>query len=441
MVESGTAKAAAMTRRLRAENRWAVSGTPMGRGRLADLHGLMAFLQLDCWGDRAWWSYAIEQPLTALAARAPPCAHVAQLEAVGARSARPAAAAGGDAHAALLVHRAPLLRPAARRDARHRAQGARPPRQAGADQGGHREGQRGGRRRRARAHQPFRAERAAPAAGVLPPAARPGVEKGPAAGRRGRQRRARQPDEHARDPRQADRGGEEQVRGGAAEAPHEPDRPRRHGEHAGAIRGGGRAVRRGPPPRAGEPAARARRDEHRREPCGAARLRRPRRRVPPAAADRPPHMGTRAPRRAGDGGRRPSHLPRPRERVADAHGRRVAPYRAEQAAPPVGASLPLPAERARDAAEVHARRGERLRQLRRLRRGLHVRGRAAGRAAGERAATAGGGGRGRCSVVGCRDGRRRRRWLAAVWVLPAVQEQAVSAAHPFMAPASAARWW
>ena len=35
MVESGTAKAAAMARRLPAMHRWAVSGTPMGRGRLA----------------------------------------------------------------------------------------------------------------------------------------------------------------------------------------------------------------------------------------------------------------------------------------------------------------------------------------------------------------------------------------------------------------------
>ena len=36
----------------------------MGRGRLADLHGLMTFLQLQPWGERAWWSHAIEAPLT-----------------------------------------------------------------------------------------------------------------------------------------------------------------------------------------------------------------------------------------------------------------------------------------------------------------------------------------------------------------------------------------
>ncbi len=68
MVESGTAKAAAMARRLRATHRWAVSGTPMGRGRLADLQGLMAFLRLPPWNERAWWSHAIELPLSAAAA-------------------------------------------------------------------------------------------------------------------------------------------------------------------------------------------------------------------------------------------------------------------------------------------------------------------------------------------------------------------------------------
>ena len=68
MVESGTAKAAAMALRLHAVNRWAVSGTPMGRNRLADLHGLMAFLQLPPWNMTSWWSHAIEMPLTAHAA-------------------------------------------------------------------------------------------------------------------------------------------------------------------------------------------------------------------------------------------------------------------------------------------------------------------------------------------------------------------------------------
>ena len=65
MVESGTAKAAAMAQQLQAVNRWAVSGTPMGRNRLSDLQGLMSFLQLEPWNERAWWQYAIEQPLAA----------------------------------------------------------------------------------------------------------------------------------------------------------------------------------------------------------------------------------------------------------------------------------------------------------------------------------------------------------------------------------------
>ena len=64
MVESGTAKAAAMTQRLHATQRWAVSGTPMGRGRLGDLRGLMSFLRLEPWCDRAWWQHAVEAPLT-----------------------------------------------------------------------------------------------------------------------------------------------------------------------------------------------------------------------------------------------------------------------------------------------------------------------------------------------------------------------------------------
>ena len=64
MVESGTAKAAAMALKLSAVNRWAVSGTPMGRGRLADLHGLMAFLQVYPWSEASWWNHAIEMPLT-----------------------------------------------------------------------------------------------------------------------------------------------------------------------------------------------------------------------------------------------------------------------------------------------------------------------------------------------------------------------------------------
>lgn len=63
MVESSTAKAAAMARLLRAESRWAVSGTPLGRGKLSDLHGLLSFLGVEPWAEKAWWAHTIEAPL------------------------------------------------------------------------------------------------------------------------------------------------------------------------------------------------------------------------------------------------------------------------------------------------------------------------------------------------------------------------------------------
>ena len=72
MVESGTAKAAAMALRLHARHRWAVSGTPMGRGRLADLQGLMAFLQLRPWSEASWWNHAVEMHLKPPAAAPAP---------------------------------------------------------------------------------------------------------------------------------------------------------------------------------------------------------------------------------------------------------------------------------------------------------------------------------------------------------------------------------
>ena len=35
-----------------------VSGTPLGHGRLADVYGLMSFLRLEPWADKAWWGSA-----------------------------------------------------------------------------------------------------------------------------------------------------------------------------------------------------------------------------------------------------------------------------------------------------------------------------------------------------------------------------------------------
>ena len=37
-----------------------VSGTPLGHGKLADVYGLMLFLRLEPWADKAWWQHAIK---------------------------------------------------------------------------------------------------------------------------------------------------------------------------------------------------------------------------------------------------------------------------------------------------------------------------------------------------------------------------------------------
>lgn len=58
MVESSTAKATEMVRKIEAVNRWAVTGTPISRG-LEDLHGLFAFLGLTGIG----WHDLIQRPL------------------------------------------------------------------------------------------------------------------------------------------------------------------------------------------------------------------------------------------------------------------------------------------------------------------------------------------------------------------------------------------
>ena len=46
----------------------------MGRGRLADLQGLLAFLRISPWEDRAWWSHAVEGPLARAPSGAAPAA-------------------------------------------------------------------------------------------------------------------------------------------------------------------------------------------------------------------------------------------------------------------------------------------------------------------------------------------------------------------------------
>lgn len=64
MVESSTAKAAAMALLLETEHRWCVTGTPLSRG-LEDLQGLMAFLKVDPYSERHWWQRCIQRPYEA----------------------------------------------------------------------------------------------------------------------------------------------------------------------------------------------------------------------------------------------------------------------------------------------------------------------------------------------------------------------------------------
>lgn len=55
-VETPTAGSAQMALKLEADHRWAVSGTPIGRGKLEDLFGLLLFLRLDPFSDKPWFS-------------------------------------------------------------------------------------------------------------------------------------------------------------------------------------------------------------------------------------------------------------------------------------------------------------------------------------------------------------------------------------------------
>lgn len=64
LVESSTAKAAAMALKLHTEHRWCVTGTPLSRG-LEDLQGLMAFLKMEPYATKSWWKKVIQQPYEA----------------------------------------------------------------------------------------------------------------------------------------------------------------------------------------------------------------------------------------------------------------------------------------------------------------------------------------------------------------------------------------
>ncbi|CAM9223604.1 unnamed protein product, partial [Phaeothamnion confervicola] len=65
MVEATTADTARMALRLPAVHRWCVSGTPIGRGAIEDLYGLLSFLQAKPFNVRALWQHALQAPVEA----------------------------------------------------------------------------------------------------------------------------------------------------------------------------------------------------------------------------------------------------------------------------------------------------------------------------------------------------------------------------------------
>jgi len=62
MVEGTTSQAAAMALRLVTENRWCVTGTPIGGHGLEDLYGLLLFLGHDPYKDRFWFVNCLKKP-------------------------------------------------------------------------------------------------------------------------------------------------------------------------------------------------------------------------------------------------------------------------------------------------------------------------------------------------------------------------------------------
>ena len=61
-VENTATGAAEMALRLSAVNRWCVTGTPIGRGRLEDLYELVLFLGIAPFDDKRWWRSTIQEP-------------------------------------------------------------------------------------------------------------------------------------------------------------------------------------------------------------------------------------------------------------------------------------------------------------------------------------------------------------------------------------------
>jgi len=62
MIETPSTKVAKMALRLSTINRWGVSGTPIQRRGLEDLHGLIAFLQLEPFNKKHVWRQCIQLP-------------------------------------------------------------------------------------------------------------------------------------------------------------------------------------------------------------------------------------------------------------------------------------------------------------------------------------------------------------------------------------------
>ena len=61
-VGSGLSLVAEMAARLRARNRWMVSGTPLSSGGLADIQALLRVLHHDPYADASVWRALIQGP-------------------------------------------------------------------------------------------------------------------------------------------------------------------------------------------------------------------------------------------------------------------------------------------------------------------------------------------------------------------------------------------
>eukprot|EP00937_MAST-01D_sp_MAST-1D-sp2_P003320 g3320.t1 len=60
--ESGAGKAALLARRIRRTHAWAVTGTPLGKDKLADLHGLLLFLDAQPFAEKGVWRWGLQKP-------------------------------------------------------------------------------------------------------------------------------------------------------------------------------------------------------------------------------------------------------------------------------------------------------------------------------------------------------------------------------------------